>query len=132
MLNENDLKARTGLTIVYDKECPFCRNFVELYRLKNEVGDVHLIDARSEHGLTNELSEQGKDLNDGMMVYWKGQSYYAADAINIMAIVSSSNSVWGKLYRFVFSKRLLASMLYPVLVFLRKLLLLIMGRKPIK
>jgi predicted DCC family thiol-disulfide oxidoreductase YuxK len=34
------------LTVIYDGECPFCANYVRLYRLRQLVGRVQLVDAR--------------------------------------------------------------------------------------
>ena len=33
------------MVVVYDGECPFCRNYVKLMWLRKAVGDVELVDA---------------------------------------------------------------------------------------
>ena len=38
------------LHIVYDGDCPFCRNYVGLLKLRERL-DVHLVDARREPAL---------------------------------------------------------------------------------
>ncbi len=33
------------MVVVYDGECPFCRNYIRLMSLRKAVGDVELVDA---------------------------------------------------------------------------------------
>jgi predicted DCC family thiol-disulfide oxidoreductase YuxK len=37
----------TKMVLVYDGECPFCRNYVRLMSLRKAVGDIELVDART-------------------------------------------------------------------------------------
>src|SRR5437868_1790096 len=50
-----------GYLLDYDGLCPFCSRYVMLYRIRQLVQQVHLIDARSEHPLVKELSDKGFD-----------------------------------------------------------------------
>ena len=36
------------MEIFYDGQCPFCRRYVRLLELRSEIGDIALIDARSD------------------------------------------------------------------------------------
>lgn len=36
------------LKIYYDAECPFCKNFVQYQNLKKNIGDILLIDIRTD------------------------------------------------------------------------------------
>ena len=42
---------------IYDGDCPFCSKYVRLIQLKNTVGDVELINARSNTSLTEKLKK---------------------------------------------------------------------------
>jgi predicted DCC family thiol-disulfide oxidoreductase YuxK len=119
--------------IVYDGLCPFCSRYVMLYRIRQLVQQVHLIDAREgEHPLVKELSDKGLDLNEGMAVKWDGKFYYGADCMHVLALLGSESSAFNRLNRWLFSRQRLARALYPALVRGRKLTLRILGRPPIE
>ena len=119
--------------IVYDGLCPFCSRYVLMYRIRQLVEKVHLIDARdSSDTLVRELSEKGFDLNEGMAVKWNGRFYYGADCMHVLALLGSDNTVFNRLNRWVFSRRRLSRLLYPILVSCRKLTLRILGRPVIE
>jgi predicted DCC family thiol-disulfide oxidoreductase YuxK len=131
-LNHKELLGRDGLTIVYDKDCPFCNSFADLYVLKNKVRSIDLINAREHPQLLRELLEQGKDLNNGMLVYWDGRAHYGSNAMHTLAVVSSSGGSFNSINRFLFTHQTLSAVLYPVLVFLRKVSLAVLRRSPLK
>jgi predicted DCC family thiol-disulfide oxidoreductase YuxK len=119
--------------IVYDGLCPFCSRYVLLYRIRELVQKVHLIDARdSDDPLVSELSERGFDLNEGMAARWNGRFYYGADCLHVLALLGSESTIFNRLNRWIFSRRRLARVLYPILVTCRKLTLRILGRPPIE
>jgi predicted DCC family thiol-disulfide oxidoreductase YuxK len=130
----NDLEREGDeIWVVYDGLCPFCSSYVMLYRIRELVKKVHLIDARdSEDGLVRELSRQGFDLNEGMAVKWNGRFYYGGDCLHILALLGSESSFFNRLNRWVFSRRRLSRALYPILVAGRKLTLRILGRPAIE
>jgi predicted DCC family thiol-disulfide oxidoreductase YuxK len=119
--------------IVYDGLCPFCSRYVMLYRIRQLVQQVHLIDARnSDDPLVKELSDGGFDLNEGMAVKWDGNLYYGADCMHILALLGSDSSSFNRFNRWLFSRRRLARALYPALVRGRKMALWILGRPAIE
>lgn len=128
-LSESKLAMSGGVTIVYDDECPFCKRFVDFYRLKSAVDNVNLVDARKQPSLLVEMAERGMNLNDGMIVFVNGVRYYGPEAMHILAILSSEQGVFNRLNRFLFVKPKLAAFAYPLLVFLRKLVLVTLRRK---
>ena len=118
--------------IVYDGLCPFCSSYVLMYRIRQVVQKVHLIDARdTADPLVGELSQKGFDLNEGMAVKWDGRLYYGGDCMHVLALLGSESTVFNRLNRWIFSRRHLARILYPILVFCRKITLRILGRPPI-
>ncbi len=36
----------SALSILYDGQCPFCRRYTDLLRLRQSVGEVRLVDLR--------------------------------------------------------------------------------------
>jgi predicted DCC family thiol-disulfide oxidoreductase YuxK len=119
--------------IVYDGLCPFCSRYVLMYRIRQLVKNVHLIDARnSEDPLVKELSDGGFDLNEGMAVKWGGRLYYGAECMHLLALLGTENSFFNRLNRWTFSRQRLAHAFYPILVRCRKLTLRLLGRPAIE
>ncbi|MGO7741138.1 DCC1-like thiol-disulfide oxidoreductase family protein, partial [Rhizobium johnstonii] len=56
---------RGKTVIVYDGDCPFCSKFVKFQRLRSAIGEVILIDARSDPGLVVAFQSRGMSLDDG-------------------------------------------------------------------
>ncbi|TYC50013.1 DUF393 domain-containing protein [Rhodobacterales bacterium] len=119
------------LQIVYDGACPFCSRYVALMRLRDAVGKVELIDARSGHPLVGEVGDLGYDLNQGMLARYKGVDYFGADCLNLLSMLSSRVGWMNRLASIMFSNRRLARFAYPALRTLRNMTLLALGRRPI-
>jgi predicted DCC family thiol-disulfide oxidoreductase YuxK len=121
--------APETLRIVYDGECPFCSRFVALYRIRQNVGRVELIDARTHPELVAEVRARGYEINDGMIAIWRGRYYYGADGATLMALLSAESGFFARLNRLMFRNPRVAGIVYPILVRGRKLALRLMGRK---
>lgn len=117
--------------VVYDGQCPFCSSYVLLYRLRALAGQVHLIDARSDHPLVEAIRHQGFDLDAGMAVAFGGRIYWGAEAMNALALLGSDGTIFNRLNRLLFHRIGLARRLYPILVRGRMLTLRLLGRQRI-
>ena len=60
------MAERETSLIIYDGQCVFCSNYVRFMRLRDTVGHVELIDARTQDPRIGEYWSQGYDLNEGM------------------------------------------------------------------
>ena len=69
------------------------------------------------------------DLNEGMVVRWRGQDHYGSAAMHLLATLGGRKTVFNRLNRAVFARAGLARSLYPWLVRGRKLTLRLLGRK---
>lgn len=114
--------------VVYDGQCPFCSSFVELYRIRDLAGEVHLIDAREPHPIMDEIARQHLDLDEGMVVKLEGRLYHGAEALEILAILGSGETLFNRLNRALFRHHALARFLYPAMVKGRLLTLRLLGR----
>jgi predicted DCC family thiol-disulfide oxidoreductase YuxK len=123
--------AGSELWVVYDGECPFCSSYVQLYRLREVTGKVHLIDAREPHPLVAEVRALGLDLDRGMAVKAAGRIYHGAEAMQILAILGSGSGLFNRFNRMIFRHPGLARALYPWLVRGRLLTLRLLGRQPL-
>ena len=112
------------LLIVYDGACPFCTAYVSLLRLRERM-QVELLSARSTDERINEFLALGYRLDDGMLVQIDSLIYVGADAMHQLAIISNHDGMFNRIQSFVFSRKWLAHVLYPLLRLGRRLVLLI-------
>ena len=125
------LSSTDGLSVIYDGACPFCASYVRLSLLREATGHVRLLDARDEPDLCRELKSRGFDLDDGMVVIYEGRVYHAADALRLLAKLSTQPTVIAKLARALLGDHARARRVYPILRAGRNLTLRVLGRRPI-
>ncbi len=118
--------------VIYDGECIFCRNFARLVRLRETVGPVELLDARSGDPRVLAYQRRGYNLNIGMLFVWRGDVYYAGDAVHMLGRLSSPVSWFNRLNAALFANRTVARLLYPLLNFGRLATLGLRGKGLIK
>jgi predicted DCC family thiol-disulfide oxidoreductase YuxK len=116
------------MVIVYDGECPFCRNYVRLMELRRAVGNVDLVNARTAHPAVWKLVELGYDLNEGMVAIYGGKIYYGSDAVVLLSSMTTGRG-WASRFLSVLLRRpARARSLYPYMKFGRRLALKILGK----
>jgi len=118
--------------IIYDGECIYCNNYVRFVRLRDAIGPVELIDARSDDPRVQEYWRQGYDLNSGMLFVYRGKVYHGADALQMLASFSSQNGALNQLNARIFSNKWAATGLYPLMKLGRRMTLLARGRSILK
>jgi len=118
----------SDLTIVYDGECPFCSRYVRFLRLRESAGKVQLVDARDGGPIVERLVQAGYDLDQGMVAEMAGRTYHGADCIHFLALMSTESGVFNRVNAVVFSRPMLAALLYPLLRCGRNLALMLLGR----
>ena len=129
--SNNAKAAPEGNWVIYDGDCPFCKNYMRLTKLKESIGPVRLIDARAGGVEVEYIKAQGLDLDEGMAMYYQGQLYHGGDCLSIMAMLSSDSGLFNTLTRWVFQSQGRARALYPTLKCGRTLALRLLGRKKI-
>jgi predicted DCC family thiol-disulfide oxidoreductase YuxK len=115
--------------VIYDGECIFCQSYVRMLRLRDSVGPVELLDARSTDPRVSALIGQGFDLDQGMLFLHKGRIYHGADAIHALALLSSRSSLLNRLNATILSNATSARLLYPWLKAGRRITLWARGRR---
>jgi predicted DCC family thiol-disulfide oxidoreductase YuxK len=124
--------VKSSVKVIYDGACPVCRRSV--HRLKPRAGDprIALIDARAAPDRVAELSGRGLDPDVGIVVK-VGEVYFSgAEATRYLAGLHDPS---GRLERFVawcFGTPRRAALAYPLLRALRRMLLYLLRRGPIK
>jgi hypothetical protein len=89
-------------------------------------------DLRENPGKVAEFRAMGHDVDEGMVVVLDDQIYHGEEAIHVLALLSTPVGLFNTINRWVFSRRRLAKVAYPVLVGGRNLLLLLLGRGKIQ
>lgn len=127
------LDEKTGAWFVYDGECPLCNSAAHAFRIKQEHGSIHLIDARicAADPLIDAINERGLDLDEGMIIYAHGQFYHGKDALKFMAQYGDSQNVFMVLCKSLFWSNAISSLTYPGMRAVRNWLLRRRGIGPI-
>jgi predicted DCC family thiol-disulfide oxidoreductase YuxK len=122
-----DAHRRTGrpepILLVYDKQCPACDLYCSLVRIRADVGELELVDARNGGPIMGEITAAGLDIDQGMVLKVGSQLYYGSDAIHALALMSTRAGLFNRLSYWSFRSKAFAGVLYPVLRAMRNLLL---------
>ncbi|HEV7694580.1 MAG TPA: DCC1-like thiol-disulfide oxidoreductase family protein [Hyphomonadaceae bacterium] len=125
-------QSRDPIAIVYDGECPFCANYVKLVKLREAVGPVRLIDARSDDPIVKRLTDAGYDLNEGMAMVDGEKIWHGDECVNRIALMSTSSGLFNRINAGLFRSQGASRLLYPWLRGGRNFALKALGRKPIQ
>ncbi len=120
-----------AMKIVYDGDCPFCSAYVTMVRLRDAVGEVELLDARSGDPRVAALVDRGFDLDDGMALVQGEQVWFGSDCMNRLALLSTPSGLFNRINARIFASRRVSAALYPVLRFGRNVTLFLLGRRRI-
>jgi predicted DCC family thiol-disulfide oxidoreductase YuxK len=122
---------REVIVLVYDRECPACNAYCQVVQIRKSVGDLRIVDARENSEVLTEITLQGLDIDQGMVLKMGNQLYYGSDAIHALALIGSRSGVFNRLNYWIFKSKTVSSILYPALRFFRNLLLKILGKHKI-
>ncbi len=103
------------LLLVYDKECPLCDAYCRMVRIRESVGVLKLMDARDGGVLMQEITHQGLDIDQGMVLKVDDVLYYGADAIHALSLMSSGSGLFNRLNHWIFRSRARSRLFYPML-----------------
>lgn len=127
----SNTEINSSATLIYDGDCPVCRNYVRFLRVKATVGELRLVDARAEPQWVGQLADKGLDLNVGMVLKLGEQYFHGADAMQSLAMMSTQSGFFNRLNYWLFRSPARARLAYPVLRAGRNTLLRILRKKPI-
>lgn len=120
--------TRAAILLVYDRECPACNAYCQLVRIRDSVGELKIVNARDDSEVMQEITENGLDIDQGMVLKVGDRLYYGADAMQALALMSSRSGLFNRLNYRIFKSKAVSDRLYPVLRFLRNLLLRMLGK----
>src|SRR5262249_3073620 len=125
------MAAKEPIVLVYDKQCPACDFYCNLARIRADVGELELVDARDGGAVMAGITRAGLDIDPGMGFKVGPQLYYGSDAIHALSLMSTRTGVFNRLAYWSFRSRRVARILYPLLRALRNLLLKLLGKTKI-
>jgi predicted DCC family thiol-disulfide oxidoreductase YuxK len=125
------MTKRDPIILVYDKECPACDNYCQMVRIREDIGELMLVDARELTPIMDEITALGWDIDQGMVLKIGNRLYYGAEAIHALALISSRSGVFNRLNYWLFKSKWLSHLFYPILRSLRNLLLKILRKTKI-
>ena len=109
------MTANREILLVYDEECPLCDAYCRVVRLRESVGELRLVNAREDSAVMQEITRQGLDIDQGMVLKVDGVLYYGSDAIHALSLLSSASGVANRINYWIFRSRSRSRFLYPVL-----------------
>jgi predicted DCC family thiol-disulfide oxidoreductase YuxK len=117
------------LTLIYDGDCILCQKTAMAMRLQKTVGQLILINARENDPKVSQVKKLGFDLNQGIVVEYQQHYYHGAQALHLLALLSTGSGVFNRSMALVFRFRVLTRLLYPLLKLVRRVLLKSRGLK---
>lgn len=119
-----------SLTLIYDGECPFCRDFALRSELAAGVPDLRIVDGRQADDLRQTLLERGMSLKDGAMLLDGERAWHGSAAIAELCGRMTPSDGLLKLLRGMFKDPRRAARAYPALLLARRLALAVRGFDP--
>ena len=116
------------LRLVYDGECPMCRRYVHWQRIRRDVGELELIDARQESEARRELTALGFDLDEGFALQVGERWYHGSEALHRLTLLGTRSGLFNRLMYRLFASPERTARLYPLLRACRAGLLRVLGR----
>ncbi len=121
-----------GDYLLYDGECPACRAYVAMSRLRQLYPSLEVLDARSAPDLVAELRGRGYEINEGMVLSLGGVLHFGAEATDMIARLGRTSPSRGRrLTLWLIGGAPWGRCLYPLLSKGRWLLLRVLRRMPI-
>jgi predicted DCC family thiol-disulfide oxidoreductase YuxK len=128
---EHDSTSQPRLRLVYDSECPMCRRYVRWQRIRQDVGELELIDARQDSEARRELTDLGIDLDEGFALQTGERWYHGSEALHRLTLLGTRSGVFNRLMYRLFANQERTAGLYPWLRACRNGLLKALGKRPI-
>ncbi len=120
----------TEIIFIYDGECPFCNHFAKLLELKSSLPNLRILDGRKNVSRLTTLFKEGYDLNNGAILIREGEILHGSKALNfICSQIKEPNDALLELLRLIFTSKKRSNLLFPFLLFARRLVLSIKGSK---
>lgn len=119
------------IKLIYDTECPACDYYCHMVRIREDVGELQLIDAREDSAAMHEVTQRGLDIDQGIVLIVNDQLYYGADAVHALPLLGTRSGVLNRFNYWVFKSKRVSKLVYPMLRAMRNLLLKLLRKSKI-
>ncbi len=108
-------KIKNDVWFVYDGDCPICNGAANAFKIKEAVGRLNTVNARTEknHPVIQEINKLGLNLDDGMVIKFKDTCYHGVDALHVMALIGTNSGFFNRVNCFFFRSKFLSKICYP-------------------
>ena len=124
------MAANTNIIyFVYDGECPICQRGASLYKVRQSVGELKTVDARTEqdHPVMQEVNKARLNLDEGMVIKYNDQLYQGEEALHLMATLGVDSGWFNHVNNTLYKSRTLAKLSYPFMKGARNIALKLKG-----
>ena len=115
------------LTLIYDGECPFCREFALRSELKAGVPNLRIVDGRTDHNIRRELNALGLPLSNGAILIEGDQKWHGSEAIAELSRRMKPSDPLLRVLAKLFGDNQRSALAYPALLAARRLALATRG-----
>jgi len=114
----------------YDGECPFCKEYSKYIELRKKY-DIEILNARDNLEKIIEFRAKGYDIDEGMILEVSPgkKLYHGADAAKVLDRMIEKKGVLDKFISMVVELKFFKSIVYPIVKFVRIVLLKLMGKQ---
>jgi predicted DCC family thiol-disulfide oxidoreductase YuxK len=119
---------------VYDGECPICQMGASLYQVRQSVGELKTVNARTEkdHPVMQEINQARLNLDKGMVIKYNNQLYQGAEALQLMATLGADSGWFNHVNNTLYKSKTLAKLSYPFMRGARNVALKLKGAGKIR
>jgi predicted DCC family thiol-disulfide oxidoreductase YuxK len=122
----------SSMVLLFDNQCPVCRQYWRMVRINESIGPLVLVDARIESMVKQQAIERALDLNKGLVLKVGRELYHGAEVMTMLALMSGRVGLVNRTNYWIFKSTKRTRLIYPALVYLRSILLLVLGKDKIK
>ncbi|SFU29330.1 DCC1-like thiol-disulfide oxidoreductase family protein [Halomonas korlensis] len=119
------------MKLVYDGQCPMCQQYIRVQRIRRDLGELELIDARDNSAARDELTRLGIDLDEGFALKIGERWYHGSEALHRLSVMSTRSGLVNRAMASLFASPERSARFYPPLKAGRNALLRLLGRAPI-
>ena len=118
-------------TIIYDGECPICKNFLIFTKLKEYNPEIKIINARENSEAVQYFKNLGYTIDDGFILVLNEEIYYGDKCLQKISKIINKENVFRNIYSKIFKYKVLSATSYPFFKFTRSIILKLIGIKKI-
>ncbi|KKO48935.1 hypothetical protein VT06_09365 [Arsukibacterium sp. MJ3] len=123
--------SSNDIMLIFDGDCPLCRNYSQAVRIRQSLGQLHLVNARNDAAMRSELQRRQLDIDQGMVLKLGDNWHHGAEAVQMLAMISSRSGLFNQFHYWLFKSPGRTKLMYPFLRACRNALLTLLAKTKI-